>query len=1023
MVVAIIINDHDGESIQSFIKSLSTLHWEVTTRQVSYPTIGDSVADSCTILTAIHLSCAPQVKPVMLAVPPTVKPLPLSHFIYEPFNRPEHSLCYGYLDAEFNNDDTPLANIMTVSKPTAAEKSSWPDININYHLHRKGATLSSSSGSSVLSKDSLCPPYNHCSNNNIFQQFFGIEFNHIGHTYVRTIFPHKFTRCFQLTEKIQYSISHDSNNHNLDAAMPGRTSSWLFLQLYHTLVHIRDINSETVSHYHAAPPASIQTLVNGTICTKLPSREQWIQAYRNDKEMCALTTLVLKPDLINNKSLAEINHNYRGAIRNSYICIEDDMLIFKEPIGGSSSYTRLQIVPREFYNVIFVAFHTNPIGGHLNPYRTLHRIRLRFYFPGMYTYIVKMCSTCPGCALSNPTCSKSSELIYGFPVEAPFKVMHFDGFSAGTQKGFEGNECFLIGCCGMTAFACVEPVSHATATTFASAIMKILLRFGICFTAVLDKDSKFFGVCREALALLQVNCHILSSTNANPMLVERINRYLNKGLKIMCNERESIRVAQESILLLLYAWNSCPIAGTDISRSLVAVGREFQFPIDFSSDKHLELTSTTNAIQSYSNQLALRLEACHKVAHLLVTEMRSYHREMINAKRPDPRVYAPGDIVFARRTVKSDAKRGIVDKLKFAYTGPWRIIKHLSGASYEIVHADKATRKDKKHASDLCPYPPELIPFQPVDGCDNQFGQLYKPISASAFKEAGLKGIEPIKPYVLPANMAVTGQCHAFHWPSLSELNEELDFPEWQNDFDCISHTHNNIAETRLVLSTGPPPEAPKFAADTILSIEILMASIIKSEDRLFFVSINIGHDCIREWRLAHLSLDQSMALYPSCTQDGRFLFEIYLSHPSDWRYNAINQRFWLQYHHIEDIKAPSPGADTHLIRPSPSSSQYAEQHKLQPLRKWINITHHDTFIHGPFEFAIINGRKSRDRINAPDWQILRLHHDMFRNPVPSADVPTYSIHVDRGAHTQFHSKHHCQTLAYEATRSYPTFN
>ena len=424
--------------------------------------------------------------------------------------------------------------------------------------------------------------------------------------------------------------------------MPGRTSSWLFLQLYHTLVHIRDINSETVSHYHAAPPASIQTLVNGTICTKLPSREQWIQAYRNDKEMCALTALVLKPDLINNKSLAEINHNYRGAIRNSYICIEDDMLIFKEPIGGSSSYTRLQIVPREFYNVIFVAFHTNPIGGHLNPYRTLHRIRLRFYFPGMYTYIVKMCSTCPGCALSNPTCSKSSELIYGFPVEALFKVMHFDGFSAGTQKGFEGNECFLIGCCGMTAFACVEPVSHATATTFASAIMKILLRFGICFTAVLDKDSKFFGVCREALALLQVNCHILSSTNANPMLVERINRYLNKGLKIMCNERESIRVAQESILLLLYAWNSCPIAGTDISRSLVAVGREFQFPIDFSSDKHLELTSTTNAIQSYSNQLALRLEACHKVAHLLVTEMRSYHREMINAKRPDPRVYAPG---------------------------------------------------------------------------------------------------------------------------------------------------------------------------------------------------------------------------------------------------------------------------------------------------------------------------------------------------------------------------------------------
>ncbi len=100
---------------------------------------------------------------------------------------------------------------------------------------------------------------------------------------------------------------------------------------------------------------------------------------------------------------------------------------------------------------------------------------------------------------------------------------------------------------------------------------------------VLDKDSKFFGVCREALDLLKINCHVLSSGNHNPMLVERINRYLNQGLRIMCNECDSNRVALEAILLLIYAWNSCLVPGTDISRSMVAVGREFAFPIDFSS--------------------------------------------------------------------------------------------------------------------------------------------------------------------------------------------------------------------------------------------------------------------------------------------------------------------------------------------------------------------------------------------------------------------------------------------------------
>ena len=143
----------------------------------------------------------------------------------------------------------------------------------------------------------------------------------------------------------------------------------------------------------------------------------------------------------------------------------------------------------------------------------------------------------------------------------------------------------------------MEPIQHANSKNFASGIMKIQLRYGFCHTVVLDKDGKFFGVCREALNLLQINCHVLSSENHNPMIVERVNRYLTKGLKIMTNERDSVCVALEAILLLLYAWNSCPIPGTDISRSLVAVGLEFAFPIDYSTNKHWELTSSPTSVK------------------------------------------------------------------------------------------------------------------------------------------------------------------------------------------------------------------------------------------------------------------------------------------------------------------------------------------------------------------------------------------------------------------------------------------
>ena len=204
-------------------------------------------------------------------------------------------------------------------------------------------------------------------------------------------------------------------------------------------------------------------------------------------------------------------------------------------------------------------------------------------------------------------------------------MIHFDAYAAGKHSGFEGSHVYLIDCCGMCSFTCMEPITNLSATTFASAIMKILLRYGFCHTAVLDKDTKFYGVCREALDLLQINCHVLSGANHNQMLVKQVNGYLTKGLKIMCNERDLVRIASEAILLLLYAWNLCPVPGTDISQSLVAVGRKFAFPIDYSSGKHWELTSSPSTVITYSRELATRLSACRKVAELLVEEKRAYH--------------------------------------------------------------------------------------------------------------------------------------------------------------------------------------------------------------------------------------------------------------------------------------------------------------------------------------------------------------------------------------------------------------
>jgi hypothetical protein len=413
----------------------------------------------------------------------------------------------------------------------------------------------------------------------------------------------------------------------------------------------------------------------------------------------------------------------------------------------------------------------------------------------------------------------------------------------------------------------------------------------------------------------------------------------------MTNKWDTVRVALEALLLLLYAWNLCPVPGTDISRSLVAVGREFAFPINYSRSKHWELTSSPATVDTYSKQLAERLTACCDIALLLVREQRKWHRALINSHCRDPLVYSPGDIVFAHHATRSDAACGHVGKLEYAFTGPWRITASLHGGSYSLEHCNNAARKEKKHAADLAPYPPELIPFEPVDGADTHYGQLYKPIGAHPFKEAGIKGFTPPSPFRVPANFINIGDVAEFPWPTLSKLIVDLEPFPWRDDEERRMVLSDDDPISPAVMYNGPPPSLPLAstpAKPSPPSITTLAPLIIPSTDRLFFIAHKIGTADCYKWRLIRIAFQDSVSLYPPCLQDGCFLVEFYMAHPADACYNTVNQRYWLQY---RDHNSPTFGTmDAHLITPSNTSADCALRHHLVTVRSWVNLTHGDTY-------------------------------------------------------------------------------
>ena len=128
-----------------------------------------------------------------------------------------------------------------------------------------------------------------------------------------------------------------------------------------------------------------------------------------------------------------------------------------------SAYRCLRIVPRDLRNIVFIAFHANPIGGHFGLNKTVICIRLYFFWPGLSLYCKKLITSYTGCRLANATRFPTNELVYNFPIDAPIYVLHIDGYTVGANINFAGNKGFFVVACDMCTFTVAKPVINPSA--------------------------------------------------------------------------------------------------------------------------------------------------------------------------------------------------------------------------------------------------------------------------------------------------------------------------------------------------------------------------------------------------------------------------------------------------------------------------------------------------------------------------------------------------------------------------------
>jgi hypothetical protein len=467
------------------------------------------------------------------------------------------------------------------------------------------------------------------------------------------------------------------------------------------------------------------------------------------------------------------------------------------------------------------------------------------------------------------------------------------------------------------------------------------------------------------------------------------------------NDRKSNRVFLEGAMMCCYAWNSAPVAGTDLSRALLVLGREFHFPIDFTTRQHLTFNVTTSGIQSYASDMLDLLEKCQAIYKLLIHEQRTYHRELRNSQLNHPRKYKVGDRVFARVQVQSKQSTGKVQKLAYRTRGPYTITKLYPSGSYDLQSVKSPSHVIiKKHGADLYPCPQYIKPFPHVKSSDYNFGNIHKGIASNPYENASISEFEPAKPWAAPAAYA---DLVMEPFPTLSELDAEYDsWPESGNPFHHeetafaggqrhkapgLTTGHTNLERSDQALHSSLQL-LPTLTAGR--SFSQFVADVIRSDDKLFFIPHSSPNESRREWKLVQIDFPSSMKLHPGCLQDGKFLVQFYIEHFNDNSVNLPDKRYWLEYHSHHNQK--TLGTQYHLIPPTSVSSEIARARNLVPYREWIYLAQPSHSLHGPFNFSTLNNRKTRDRVSNTDWSLLISAKDKYDCPPPRFTNPVVHI-------------------------------
>ena len=238
------------------------------------------------------------------------------------------------------------------------------------------------------------------------------------------------------------------------------------------------------------------------------------------------------------------------------------------------------MIPASLQHEVLVACHDDPTAGHLSSLKGYEKIRMRYYWYGMFKDIEHWYKSCVDCAMKKMPRNRREVPLLPSPVDGALDRVAMDILGPFPATD-DGNRYIFVFSDYYTRWPEAFALKSIEASRIAHLLVNgILSRHGAPRTLLSDRGSNFLSsIVKEVCNLM--NTRQLHTTAYHPQtdgLVERFNGTLAEGLSTYVSTHQ--RDWDKHIPLVLFSYRVSPNATTHESPFYLLYGREPRLLID-----------------------------------------------------------------------------------------------------------------------------------------------------------------------------------------------------------------------------------------------------------------------------------------------------------------------------------------------------------------------------------------------------------------------------------------------------------